>query len=131
MTASREAATYFDKIERYELQETLAYSSFDWLLSTEDTRITVEPPRGLIAGIQIPSDFNNCLLLIPEEHGIEPLELREMHQIVRELVTGIFILNQRLLLLWKQITTAAPHVKFHQLIMIQGLVRYFAKSITR
>lgn len=94
MTASREAATYFDKIERYELQETLAYSSFDWLLSTEDTRITVEPPRGLIAGIQIPNDFNNCLLLIPEEHGIEPLELREMHQIVRELVTGIFILNQ-------------------------------------
>ena len=94
MTASRAAATYFDKIERYELQETLAYTSSDWLLSTEDTRISVEPPRGLIAGIQIPSDFNNCLLLIPEEEGIEPLELREMHQIVRELVIGIYILNQ-------------------------------------
>lgn len=94
MTASRDAATYFDKIERYELQETLAYTSFDWLLSTEDTRILVEPPRGLIAGIQIPSSFNTCLLLIPKEEGIDPLELREMHQIVRELVTGIFILNQ-------------------------------------
>ena len=94
MTAARAAATYFDKIERYELQETLAYTSSDWLLSTEDTRISVEPPRGLIAGIQIPSDFNNCLILIPEEEGIEPLELREMHQIVRELVTGIYILNQ-------------------------------------
>ena len=94
MTASRAAATYFDKIERYELQETLAYTSSDWLLSTEDTRISVEPPRGLIAGIQIPSNFNNCLLLIPEEEGIDPLELREMHQIVRELVIGIFILNQ-------------------------------------
>ncbi|KAL9968183.1 hypothetical protein ACROYT_G026526 [Oculina patagonica] len=94
MTASRAAATYFDKIERYELQETLAYTSSDWLLSTEDTRISVEPPRGLIAGIQIPSNFNNCLLLIPEEEGIEPLELREMHQIVRELVIGIYILNQ-------------------------------------
>lgn len=94
MTASRAAATYFDKIERYELQETLAYTSSDWLLSTEDTRISVEPPRGLIAGIQIPSNFNNCLLLIPEEEGIDPLELREMHEIVRELVIGIFILNQ-------------------------------------
>ena len=94
MTASRAAATYFDKIERYELQETLAYTSSDWLLSTEDTRMSVEPPRGLIAGIQIPSNFNNCLLLIPEEEGIEPLELREMHEIVRELVTGIYILNQ-------------------------------------
>ena len=94
MTASRAAATYFDKIERYELQETLAYTSSDWLLSTEDTRISVEPPHGLIAGIQIPSNFNNCLLLIPEEEGIEPLELREMHQIVRELVIGIYILNQ-------------------------------------
>lgn len=94
MTASRAAATYFDKIERYELQETLAYTTSDWLLSTEDTRISVEPPQGLIAGIQIPNNFNNCLLLIPEEKGIEPLELREMHQIVRELVTGIYILNQ-------------------------------------
>ena len=94
MTASRAAATYFDKIERYELQETLTYTSSDWLLSTEDTRISVEQPRGLIAGIQIPSNFNNCLLLIPEEEGIEPLELREMHQIVRELVIGIYILNQ-------------------------------------
>lgn len=94
MIASRAAATYFDKIERYELQETLTYTSSDWLLSTEDTRISVEPPRGLIAGIQIPSNFNNCLLLIPEEEGIEPLELREMHQIVRELVKGIYILNQ-------------------------------------
>lgn len=94
MTAARAAATYFDKIERYELQETLAYTTSDWLLSTEDTRISVEPPQGLIAGIQIPNNFNNCLLLIPEEKGIEPLELREMHQIVRELVTGIYILNQ-------------------------------------
>ena len=94
MTATRAAATYFDKIERCELQETLAYTTSDWLLSTEDTRISVEPPPGLIAGIQISNNFNNCLLLIPEEEGIEPLELREMHQIVRELVIGIYILNQ-------------------------------------
>ena len=91
MTASRAAATYFDKIERYELQETPACTLSDWLLSTEDTRISVEPPQGLIAGIQIPSNFNNFLLLIPEEEGIEPLELREMHHIVRELVIGIYI----------------------------------------
>ena len=45
MTASRGAATFIDKIERYELQETLAYTSSDWLLSTEGTRMSVEPPR--------------------------------------------------------------------------------------
>jgi len=32
--------------------------------------------------------------LIPEEEGIKPLKLREMHQIVCELVVGIYILNQ-------------------------------------
>lgn len=94
LTASRVAATYFDKIERYELQETLAYYSSDWLLSTEDTKISVDPPVGLISGIQISSNLNNCLVLIPHEEGIEPLELREMHQIVRELVMGIYVLNQ-------------------------------------
>lgn len=94
LTATRVAATYFDKIERYELQESLAYYSSDWLLSTDDTRITVDPPVGLISGIQISNNFNNCLILIPQEEGIEPLELREMHQIVRELVMGIFVLNQ-------------------------------------
>ena len=94
MTAARAAATYFDKIEKCELQETLAYSLSDWLLSTEDTRVSVEPPQGLISGIQISSSMNNCLLLIPEVQGFEPLELREMHQIVRELVTGLYVLNQ-------------------------------------
>ncbi|KAK3726414.1 hypothetical protein QZH41_019667 [Actinostola sp. cb2023] len=94
LTASRVAATYFDKIERYELQETLACYSSDWLLSTDDTRISVDPPVGLISGIQISNNFNNCLVLIPHEEGIQPLELREIHQIVRELVMGIFVLNQ-------------------------------------
>lgn len=59
MTASRAATTYFDKIERYELQETPACTLSDWLLSTEDTRISVEPPQGLIAGIQIQQLFTS------------------------------------------------------------------------
>ena len=94
LTASRAAATYFDKIERYDLQETLGYTSSDWLLSTEDTKMSVEPPGGVISGIQFSSNYNDCFFLIPHEDGIEPLELREMHQIVRELMIGIYILNQ-------------------------------------
>ena len=94
MAASRAAATYFDKIERYELQETLAYSSFDWLLSTEETKIPAEMPKGLISNVQIASDSDKCLFLLPAEEGINDLELREVHQVVRELVIGIYVLNQ-------------------------------------
>lgn len=94
MAASRAAATYFDKIERYELQETLATSSYDCLLSTEDTKIPVEIPKGLISNMNIASDSEKCLFLLPAEKGIDNLELREVHQIVRELVTGIYVLNQ-------------------------------------
>ena len=53
MAASRAAATYFDKIERYELQETLSTSSYDFLLSTEETKIPVEMPKGLISNMNI------------------------------------------------------------------------------
>lgn len=94
MAASRAAATYFDKIERYELQETLATSSYDCLLSTEETKIPVEMPKGLISNMNIASDSDKCLFLLPAEKGIDNLELREVHQIVRELVTGIYVLNQ-------------------------------------
>ena len=95
LTASRNASSHFDKIEKSELQETLVYSLSDWLLSTEDTKVSVELPQGLITGMQIPSSTNNCLLLIPEVQGSEaPLQLRELHQIVRELVIGIYVLNQ-------------------------------------
>lgn len=94
MAASRAAATYFDKIERYELQETLAHSSYDWLLSTEETKITAEMPKGLISNVQIASDSDKCLFLLPAEDGVDDLELREVHQVVRELVTGIYVLNQ-------------------------------------
>ena len=94
MAASRAAATYFDKIERYELQETLATSSYDCLLSTEETKLAVEMPKGLISNMNIASNSEECLFLLPAEKGIDNLELREVHQIVRELVTGIYVLNQ-------------------------------------
>ena len=94
MAASRAAATYFDKIERYELQETLATSSYDCLLSIEETKIPIELPKGLISNMNIASDSDKCLFLLPAEKDIDNLELREVHQILRELVTGIYVLNQ-------------------------------------
>lgn len=95
MAASRAAATYFDKIERYELQETLATSSYDYLLSIEETKMPLDLPKGLITNMNLPSDCDKCLILLPvDEEGIDSLELREIHQIVRELVTGIYVLNQ-------------------------------------
>ena len=95
MAASRAAATYFDKYDRDDLQEALSSTSLDWLLSVDETKIQVDPPAGLISNLKKFSDLDNVLILIPAPKDVaKPLELRELHQILRELVTGIFILNQ-------------------------------------
>ncbi|EDO43577.1 predicted protein [Nematostella vectensis] len=59
ITAARAAATYFDKIDRYELQESLAYYSSDWLLSTEDTlpSICLEANYDCSTSCQIPPAY--------------------------------------------------------------------------
>ncbi len=93
--AGRIAATYFDKYDRDELQEALSSTSLDWLLSSDDTKLQVDPPVGLISNLTDVSELKNILFLIPAPVDVsETLELRELHQILRELVTGIFILNQ-------------------------------------
>ena len=93
--ASRAAATYFDKYDRDDLQEALSSTSLDWLLSVDDTKIQVEPPVGLISNLKHVSDLDNVYILIPAPEDVgQPLELREIHQIVRELVKSIYVLNQ-------------------------------------
>ena len=94
IAVARAAATYFDKFEKDELQESLAFTSLDWLLSVDDTRIPVDLPSGLIGGMQNVSQLSNIFVLVPVPEQIEDLELREIHQIIRELVLGIYILNE-------------------------------------
>lgn len=103
ISASREArlqqtvSGYFERFDRYESQELLAYSSAHWMLSSEDHKTSVEPPSGIVSHLQ-PLAQSYCWLLLPEETGLpadaEPLDFREVHQIVRELTLGIYIMNQ-------------------------------------
>ncbi|XP_071948397.1 ankyrin and armadillo repeat-containing protein-like [Antedon mediterranea] len=92
-TANRLAAQVFEKYERYEAQEVLAHTSYHWLLSAEEHRLPVETPRGLIQSMKsFPQ--NNCVFAVPVDETVEPWDFREIHQIVRELVVGIYGLNQ-------------------------------------
>ena len=45
---TRSAVSFFEKFERYECQEVLAYSSTHWMLSNEDFRLPTDNPMGLI-----------------------------------------------------------------------------------
>lgn len=91
--ALRHVSTFIEKFERYECQELLSFASTHFMLSTDDFKVPTEPPLGVITGMQPIQEFN-VMLLMPCEEGIEKLDLREVHQIVRELTFGIFVLNQ-------------------------------------
>ncbi|XP_022079769.1 ankyrin and armadillo repeat-containing protein-like isoform X2 [Acanthaster planci] len=92
-TANRMAAQFFEKFERFELQEALAQSSYHWFLSAEEHKLQGEAPSGVIMSMQ-PFADNNCVLLFPYDPTVEPLDYREIHQMLRELVVGIYGLNQ-------------------------------------
>ena len=94
LSASRQAAAFFDRYSRYECQEMLTSMITDNLLAPEDNMNggVVGTPYGLInhlSGCQ-----KCCLIALPIESTSNQYDLRELHQIVRELVTGIFVFNQ-------------------------------------
>jgi hypothetical protein len=93
LPAVRNILGFMDKYERVEQQELLAQMSCHWLLSFEDFKIPLEPTPGIISQV---SSFNedNLLVLIPYDPEISPLDFRELHQIVRELTIGMYVLNQ-------------------------------------
>ncbi|XP_077978159.1 ankyrin and armadillo repeat-containing protein-like [Glandiceps talaboti] len=92
-TANRIAAAFFEKFERAEVQEMLAYTSYHWYLSADEFKVPIDPPKGLIASMK-PVSENHCVFLMPVRDDIQPLDFREIHQIVRDLVIGIYCLNQ-------------------------------------
>lgn len=89
----RNALNFLEKFDWYDLRELLAYQSTHWMLSTDDYRIQTDPPLGLITNIN-PQNSNSCVLLMPVEEDVPPLDYREIHQIIRELTTGLYVLNQ-------------------------------------
>ncbi|XP_067649055.1 ankyrin and armadillo repeat-containing protein-like [Haliotis asinina] len=94
--SARQASNYFEKFDRYDCQELLAHSSTHWMLSNEDFRLPTDPPVGLITNIN-PTGSNHSMILFPEDADVaenQPLDYRELHQIVKELTYGIFVMHQ-------------------------------------
>ncbi|XP_063964781.1 ankyrin and armadillo repeat-containing protein-like isoform X3 [Lytechinus pictus] len=92
-TANRMAAQFFEKYDRFEVQEMLAQTSYHWFLSQDEHKLQAEPPDGIIMSSK-PFLNNNCLILMPFDPTVEPIDFRLIHQILRELVMGIYGLNQ-------------------------------------
>ena len=94
-TLIRSATSYFERFEdRYDCQELLGWQQSNWLLSTDEFKHPTDPPVGLINQLS-PGNSNSCILLIPaEEHESLPLDYREFHHVLQELVYGIYVLNQ-------------------------------------
>ena len=66
--AFREAMGFFEKYERYESQELLAYTASHWMLSSDDFKLPTEPATGLISQM-FPISNNTVFLLVPEDQG--------------------------------------------------------------
>ena len=109
--AAREASMYFERYEKSELREALMRRSHDWLLSIWDgsCKNSTAMSDGLSPGLPKPEAQSTTsvslmssqpasspfsVLLIEHALSWEPLQLRELQQIIRELVTGVYIFNQ-------------------------------------
>ncbi|XP_042192389.1 ankyrin and armadillo repeat-containing protein [Callorhinchus milii] len=92
LAVERNTKAFFDKYDRNELQELVAATYCSWLQTSEEIRLPVEFPNGLINQM---NDFShsNIVILAPVEPNA-PLDYKEVHQILKELVIGIFSLNQ-------------------------------------
>ncbi|XP_056008070.1 ankyrin and armadillo repeat-containing protein-like isoform X2 [Ostrea edulis] len=94
----RMASTYFEKFSTpaFRIQELIGYHKNHWLLS-DDFKMAYDQPVGLIKGLN-PLNSNACVLMIPEDPILDEndmhLDYREVHQVIRELTYGIYVLNQ-------------------------------------
>ncbi|XP_076439158.1 ankyrin and armadillo repeat-containing protein-like [Babylonia areolata] len=86
---AKNALSYLEKLDRYDCQELLAFASSNWLLSNEDFRMPFEPPNGVVS-----FNSNSCVILFPVNPDVPPIDYRELHNLVRELTHGIYVMNQ-------------------------------------
>ncbi|XP_067844278.1 ankyrin and armadillo repeat-containing protein [Heptranchias perlo] len=80
------------KYNQSDLQELLTTASCSWLQSTEEFHHPIEYPNGLSNQMKDFS-YSNAVILAPVEPNA-PFNYKEVQQILRELVMGIYILNQ-------------------------------------
>ena len=96
LKASREATAYFDRFDRSSLYNAAAHLNVDWLLSDMPPSMIVEPQNGLITNLSPPDKTGKYTLLYPKSKSknIRQFRLQEVHQVLRELIEGIYVFNQ-------------------------------------
>lgn len=96
LKASREASAYFDRFDRSSLYNAAAHLNVDWLLSDMPPSMIVEPQNGLITNLSPPDKTGRYTLLYPKckSSDIRQFRMQEVHQILRELIEGIYVFNQ-------------------------------------
>ena len=96
LAASREASSYFERFDKSLLPHAAVHLGVDWLLS-EGGQHGRDPPGGLIDCKLQTNESGGFTLLFPrkDDHTrIRQLHLKELHQVVRELIEGIYVFNQ-------------------------------------
>ena len=93
LEAARDASTYFDRFDKSCLFHAAAHVNLDWLLSETPAQ---EQEGGLIQDFSPPDSASRYAVLFPkpQRDTVKQLRLQEIHQIVRELVEGIYVFNQ-------------------------------------
>ncbi|XP_078083839.1 ankyrin and armadillo repeat-containing protein [Mustelus asterias] len=84
--------TVFGKYNLSDLQELLTTASCHWLQNADEFQFPVEYPSGLSSQMKDFS-YSNAVILTPVVPDA-PLNYKDVQQILRELVLGIYILNQ-------------------------------------
>ncbi|XP_036395920.1 ankyrin and armadillo repeat-containing protein [Megalops cyprinoides] len=92
LAAQRNANAFFEKYDRREIQELLSLTSCSWLLSSDDFKMPVEFPPGIIKQMKNFS-HSNAVILAPADPRA-PLDYKVVQQIIRELTIGIYCFNQ-------------------------------------
>lgn len=137
LLASREASAYFDRFNKPSLYHAAAHLNVDWLLSDIPPSLTVEAQQsGLITNLS-PENTGKYTLLFPKSTSptIKQFRLQELHQVVRELVEGIYIFNQAPSISldsnYDSTTTVSLSSAYHDSLVGEALfaVDYFVKSL--
>lgn len=89
------AAAFFERYKGYDHQELLGYITSNYLLSSDDFKVPIDQPLGIISQLGASQVTEPCCyILIPVDESLPHLDLRELHQIVRELTIAIYVMNQ-------------------------------------
>ena len=94
----RNIVGFIEKYDRAEAQELLSQMGSHWLLPIADFKLPMEHPSGLMSQMPpLDKQDNHIMFMVPcdETNDLDiQLDYREIHQIIRELTIGIYVLNQ-------------------------------------